>query len=242
MPAKEVEMATVSVIIPTLNEAENIDLLLERILEVRRIGGIDFGIVFVDSASSDETCARVENWREKGPVSLLRLEKNFGLAGAVLAASRSVDSDIVLVLDADLSHPPEVIPLLLKPILAGEYDMMLGSRYVAGGSTPDWPWTRRLSSRIATLPARFFCDVCDPLAGFFAVRRQLLSELPVAVPGFKIALALLAEYGSTVRVAELPISFRDRDFGVSKMSSTVALAYLGQLTALFLRRIRRGSR
>jgi dolichol-phosphate mannosyltransferase len=74
------------------------------------------------------------------------------------------------------------------------------------------------------------------------VRRQLLSELPVAVPGFKIALALLAEYGSTVRVAELPISFRDRDFGKSKMSSTVALAYLGQLTALFFRRIRLGSR
>ncbi len=231
-------MAAVTVIIPTLNEEDNIDILLERLLAVRKSAGMDFSVLFVDSASTDQTQARVRNWREKGPVRLLSRATNVGLAGAVLAGARAVNSDVVLVMDADLSHPPEAIPSLLGPILAEECDMVIGSRYVSGGATPDWPWSRRLSSRLATLPALFFCEVRDPLAGFFAIRRHFLSELPGSVPGFKIGLALLAEYGSNLRVKELPIVFRDRDYGRSKMNHGVAFAYLQQLFALFLKRLR----
>jgi dolichol-phosphate mannosyltransferase len=115
--------------------------------------------------------------------------------------------------------------------------MVIGSRYVEGGSMPDWPFSRKLSSRIATLPALFFCEVKDPLAGFFAVVRRRLTGLSDSVPGFKIGLAILAEYGKDLRVTEIPIEFRDRDYGESKMNYWVAFDYLKQLNKLALKRV-----
>ena len=102
---------------------------------------------------------------------------------------------------------------------------------------PDWPFSRKLSSRLATLPALFFCEVKDPLAGFFAIERRRLTELSGSVSGFKIGLALLAEYGKNLRVSEIPIEFRDRDHGESKMNYWVVFAYLKQLNNLALKRL-----
>ena len=229
-------MTTVTVIIPTLNEAENIDILLARILQVREASKLTFDVLFVDSASKDGTGDRIEAWQNRGPIRLLRREVNVGLAGAVIAGAKATEARFILVMDADLSHPPEAIPDLLAPLIAGTHDMMIGSRYVAGGATPDWPLSRRLSSRLATIPALLFCSVNDPLAGFFAVERRRLVELPGDVPGFKIGLAVLAEYGSELRVREIPIVFRDRDFGESKMNRKVMLDYLRQLIGLARRR------
>lgn len=232
-------MSAITIIVPTLNEAENIDLLLERLISVRQSSQLDFDILFVDSASSDGTGARVLEWQEKAPVRLLEQEKNTSLAGAVLAGANFTDSPYVLVMDADLSHPPEVIPTLLQPLLDGTYNMVIGSRYVKGGSLPDWPFSRKLSSKIATLPALLFCEVKDPLAGFFAVERRRLTELSSSVPGFKIGLAILAEYGKKLRVAEIPIEFRDRDYGESKMNYWVVFDYLRQLIHLSINRVTR---
>ncbi len=230
-------MRTITIIVPTLNEAENIDLLLTRIFKVRQSSKLDFDILFVDSASTDGTCERVLDWQQREPVRLLQHDVNVGLAGAVIAGARYTDSTYVLVMDADLSHPPEIIPQLLQPLLDGTHDMVIGSRYIAGGSLPDWPFLRRLCSRIATFPALFFCEVKDPLAGFFAVERRRLAELSDSVPGFKIGLALLAEYGKEMRVTEIPIEFRDRDYGKSKMNYWVAFDYLKQLNNLAWKRI-----
>lgn len=232
-------MTTITLIVPTLNEADNIDLLLKRVLSTRQSCGIDFDILFVDSASTDGTCDRVLDRRKGDAVQLLRLDTNMGLAGAVIAGAKYTDSEYVLVMDADLSHPPEVIPKLIGPLLEGTDDMVIGSRYVEGGSVPDWPFSRKLFSRIATLPALFFCGVKDPLAGFFAVERRKLTELSDSVPGFKIGLAILAEYGKELRVTEIPIEFRDRDFGESKMNYRVAFDYLKQLISLAFKRVGR---
>jgi dolichol-phosphate mannosyltransferase len=232
-------LSQVTIIVPTLNEEANIDLLLERIFQVRRSCHLDFDVLFVDSASKDGTCERVRAWQEREPVRLLRKDTNVGLAGAVIAGARTTDASLVVVMDADLSHPPEAIANLLQPLLAGTHDMVIGSRYVAGGSMPDWPLSRKLSSRLATLPALLFCDVQDPLAGFFALERRRLIELPGPVPGFKIGLAVLAEYGSSLRVKEIPIEFRDRDYGESKMDRRVAFEYLQQLIGLVIRRLRK---
>ncbi|MGB3211909.1 MAG: polyprenol monophosphomannose synthase [Desulforhopalus sp.] len=232
-------MSKVTIIVPTLNEAENIDLLLERVFSIRRSFNLDFDVLFVDSASTDETCDRVVRWQKKEPVRLLRHGINVGLAGAVIAGANYTDSKFVLVMDADLSHPPQAIPELLRPLLIGTHDMVIGSRYVEGGTVPDWPLPRRISSMIATFPARFFCKVKDPLAGYFAVERKRLTELSDSVPGFKIGLALLAEYRQEIRVTEVPIEFRDRDYGESKMNYMVAFDYLRQLTALTIKRLRR---
>ena len=225
-------MSAITIIIPTLNEAENIDLLLERILRIRQASHLDFDILFVDSASTDGTCDLVLAWQGKAPVRLLSLDVDMGLAGAVMSGARYTDARYILVMDADLSHPPELIPQMLQPLLDGTHDMVIGSRYIEGGSLPDWPFLRRMASRIATLPALLFCTVKDPLAGFFAVERRRLSDLSDSVPGFKIGLAILAYYRQELRVTEIPIEFRDRDYGQSKMNYRVALAYLKQLVAL----------
>lgn len=232
-------MARITIIVPTLNEEANIDLLLERIISVRRSSKLDFDVLFVDSASQDHTCQRVETWREREPVRLLRRSVNVGLAGAVIAGAKASDADFVVVMDADLSHPPEAIPLLLQPLLAGTHDMVIGSRYAAGGSMPDWPLSRKISSRLATIPALCFCDVRDPLAGFFAVCRWRLTKLSGPVPGFKIGLAILAEFGRELRIQEIPIEFRDRDYGQSKMNRRVAFDYLHQLLLLSRRKLSR---
>ncbi|MDK9707514.1 MAG: polyprenol monophosphomannose synthase [Desulforhopalus sp.] len=225
-------MSKTTVIIPTLNEEDNIDLLLERIFRARRLRDLDFDVLFVDSASQDATCEKVRAWMDHEPVRLLRRDVNLGLAGAVIAGAKATAATWVLVMDADLSHPPEMIPDLLEPLLAGTCDMVIGSRYVAGGATPDWPLSRRISSRLATYPALLFCDVHDPLAGFFAVERWRLTDLPGPVPGFKIGLAVLAEYCQEMRVKEIPVVFRDRDYGKSKMDSRIILQYLQQLLVL----------
>ena len=232
-------MNSVTVIVPTLNESENIDILLGRLLAVKSTQKIDFEILFVDSASTDNTCDCVKKWHEPAGVELLSLDKNVGLAGAVIAAVQKAETTFILVMDADLSHPPEAIPDLLRPLFENTHDMVIGSRYIVGGSTPDWPLSRRISSKIATIPALFFCDVHDPLAGFFAVQRQRLLELSGTVPGFKIGLAVLAEYGKELRVKEIPIEFSDRDFGESKMNRGVAFDYLKQLVILSTKRLRK---
>lgn len=232
-------MSRITVIVPTLNEEGNIDLLLERIFATLSREQQDFEVLFVDSASRDKTRERVLAWQGRGPVRLLARDVNTGLAGAVLAGAAASEATYLVVMDADLSHPPETIPELLAPLLAGSYDMVLGSRYIEGGSMPDWPVSRKLSSRLATLPALLFCDVRDPLAGFFALRRDLLLALPGPVPGFKIALAVLAAYHPRLRVLEVPIEFRDRDYGESKMNKKVVLQYLQQLAGLTGRRLLR---
>lgn len=230
-------MSLITIVIPTLNEAENIDLLLKKIINTRQSSHLDFDILFVDSASTDGTCDRVLEWQKKAPVRLLQHDCNIGLAGAVIAGAKHTESRFIVVMDADLSHPPEVIPELLQPLLDGAYDMVIGSRYIEGGSVPDWPFLRKLSSKIATLPALLFCEVRDPLAGFFAVERRRLLDLPGSVPGFKIGFAILAEFGKNIRVTEIPITFRDRDYGESKMNYWVVFEYLRQLNNLAFNRV-----
>jgi dolichol-phosphate mannosyltransferase len=228
----------ITLLIPTLNEEENIDLLMERVLSVLRSSPFAFNILFIDSASTDKTCAKVKSWTQGAPVQLLSRDVNVGLASAVIAGAKQTQARFVAVMDADLSHPPEDIPRLLAPLLGGDYDMVLGSRYIAGGSVPDWRMRRRVSSKLATLPALLFCDVKDPLAGFFALERRWLTQLPVDVPGFKVALAVLSEYRERLRVKEIPIVFQDRNLGDSKMSSQVVFDYIRQLGLILSRRVR----
>jgi dolichol-phosphate mannosyltransferase len=231
-------MDSFTVIVPTLNEEQNVDKLLEQLFRVKNDCRLDFDIIFVDSASTDNTCRKVERWQNGYPVALLSRKVNLGLADAVITGAKHAKNDCVVVMDADLSHPPGIIPELVQPVLEGSYDMVVGSRYVRGGAMPDWPLSRKLSSKVATLPALLFCSIKDPLAGFFAVTRNLLTTLPGSVPGFKIGLAILAENQSWLRVKEIPIVFRDRDFGESKMNRKVILEYFRQLRQLTLKKIR----
>ena len=145
----------VSIIVPTLNEEENIDLLLQRIFHAMLPVGVTFEILVVDGNSGDNTCSRVSAWGATHPVRLVCLESNLGLASAVMAGALEAAYEFVVVMDADLSHPPEKIPALLTPLLETRCDVVIGSRYVDGGATPDWPFIRKLTSKIASIPAFF---------------------------------------------------------------------------------------
>lgn len=225
-------MRSVSIVIPTRNEAENIDLLLNRIFTAMDSSEITFEIVFSDGASTDTTCDKIRQWQKTHPVQLVASEVNEGLSAAVIAGAHKANGKHIVVMDADLSHPPEKIVELLSHLVDGSHDMVIGSRYSRGGSTPDWPLSRKYASLLATLPARLYTDVKDPMAGFFAVHRKRLIEVTREISGFKIGLELLAVGGADLRVKEIPIEFKDRCHGISKMDVSVIFAYLKQLLLL----------
>ncbi len=225
-------MHGVSLIIPTRNEADNIDLLLQRIFQVDYLQSIDHEVIFVDDSSTDGTRTRVRSWCTDHPVRLIERDGRGGLASAVIAGARQARFAIGLVMDADLSHPPEKIAEILEPLLAGECDMVIGSRYVKGGATPEWPASRKIASKLATLPARLFTDVNDPMAGFFGVTIERLANLRPDVPGFKIGLEVLVAGGDELRVKEVPIVFNDRFEGFSKMNKQIIFEYLKQVLQL----------
>lgn len=226
-------MAGISIVVPTLNEADNIDPLMRRIFKVVLPDGISREIIFVDDNSTDDTAERVLAWSSTHPVRLIRRNGGAGgLASAVIVGTHEARYDIILVMDADLSHPPEKIPEMIQPLLDGSHDMVIGSRYVAGGATPEWPFFRKMASKIATFPARLFTDVHDPMAGFFAVARSFVTGLRPDVPGFKIGLEVLAVGGDRLQVLEIPIVFHDRFEGFSKMNKGVIVDYLKQVLQL----------
>ncbi len=151
----------VSVVVPTLNEAENVAPLVE---QIRRVAPDCDEIIIVDDGSTDGTRERVRALVAANPVRLIeRNEPTLGLSGAVLEGARAARGEVLVVMDADLSHPPEAIPNLLRPLLDGRADMVIGSRYVRGGTTPGWPVYRKAMSRIAAAMAYPLTGVHDSM-------------------------------------------------------------------------------
>jgi len=210
----------ISLVIPTLNEADNIAPLLARIAQCSPVPN---QIIFVDDGSTDGTRERILSLGSSMPVELIERDApSLGLAGAVIAGARAATGEWLVVMDGDLSHPPEKIVELLQPLLESRADMVIGSRYVKGGSTPGWPVWRKILSRTAAAFAYPLTGVHDSMCGFFAMPRELLLELTPSATGFKIAFEVLVQGGRNLRVVEIPIAFRDRCRGVSKMSFGVA--------------------
>ena len=232
MVQSEKIIPAVSIVIPTLNEAENIYPLLTRIFEVAESSRLSLEVVIVDDSSTDGTREQIRGWELTHPVTLVCRETKDGLASAVIEGARAARSAIVVVMDADLSHPPEILPELIAPLAAGTHDMVIGSRYTKGGSTPDWPLGRKMASRLATAPARILTDPQDPLAGFFSVWRDHLATLDKSVSGFKIGLEVLVAGEGKLRVAEVPITFYDRYKGKSKMNKGIIFDYFRQVLNL----------
>lgn len=221
-----------SIIIPTLNERENILLLLRAIEEVAACHGPMCEVLVVDDRSEDGTAALVASQSFALPLRIIERERLGGLAAAVLRGVAEARGKVVVVMDADLSHPPEAIPALVAPVLAGTHDIMIGSRHVPGGGCPGWPWRRRVMSRVAAWFAMPFTSAADPMSGFFAMRRSDLLALGAAPRGYKILLEALARHTDPRRVAEIPILFQDRKFGRSKLGLHTIRDYLLRLVAL----------
>lgn len=214
---------SISVIVSTLNEVENIGPLVSQILAT----GVPFHeIVFVDDRSTDGTQENIRALARDHRVRLIEREAGeIGLASAIMAGATAAEGELVVVMDADLSHPPERIPDLLAALLEGSADMVIGSRYMPGGSTPGWPLWRRLLSRTGAVFAFPLTSTRDSMSGFFAISRSKLLELGRSTAGFKMAFAIISRGGRKLRVQEIPIAFLDRVRGQSKMSFPLALNF-----------------
>lgn len=232
MAKADCEEVSISVIIPTLNEAENIGILISHLCAFRS-RSLAAEVIVVDDLSTDGTQDKVNAFCATNPVRLLeRSSPKNGLAGAVLAGAQLATHDIVVVMDADFSHPPDSVPALIAPLLANEADLVVGSRYAAGGSTPGWPLMRRIASRMACLIVWPVTGVHDSMSGFFAVRRERLVNTPADAAGFKILLELLIRGRGKIVVREIPIAFVDRERGTSKMNGAVIWIYLRRILKL----------
>jgi dolichol-phosphate mannosyltransferase len=160
-------------------------------------------------------------------VRVVRRAGKAGLASAVVAGFGAAKGDVLLVMDADLSHPPEVVPALLDAI-AGGADLAVGSRYVRGGGTMDWPLKRRVVSRVACLLGNVLVPIRDSTSGFFAIRRAVIDGVKLNPIGFKIGFEVMAR-GRYKKAVEVPYTFRDRELGKSKFGQREILQYVVQL-------------
>ncbi|MCP4759068.1 MAG: glycosyltransferase family 2 protein [Planctomycetes bacterium] len=220
----------VTVIVPTYQEAESLPGLLDR-LEAVRAGGVALNVLIVDDDSQDGTEAVIAEM-DRDWVRLLTRREDRGLSSAVLCGIQEATGEWCVVMDADLSHPPEVIPDFLAA-LRGDADFVVGSRYVPGGSTEDgWGVLRWINSKVATVMARPFTTVRDPMSGFLGFSRTLIDDSDVLDPvGYKIGLELIVK-GECRHVEEVPIHFSTRRHGQSKLSLRVQLQYLNHIVRL----------
>ena len=214
---------SVSIIVPTLNEEENIQPLVSEITAC----AVPFReILFVDDHSTDATREKIRALARRHPIRLIEQDgADQGLAGAIMSGARAAHGEILLVMDADLSHPPDRIKDLVMPVFAGTADLVVGSRYVKGGSTLGWPVWRRVVSRAGAALAQPLTGLNDSMCGFFAIGRSRLLELEPQTSGFKIVFEAMLRARGTLRVHEIPIAFRERTRGKSKMSFVVALRF-----------------
>jgi dolichol-phosphate mannosyltransferase len=236
------------VVLPTYNEAETIADVLRRI----RAAGAPVDVLVVDDSSPDGTADVAEAMgREVGGVEVLRRPAKAGLGSAYRTGFRiglERGYDVLMEMDADLSHDPATVPDLLEAVESGGADLAIGTRYMPGGSIPDWPWYRRAISRLGCLYARRALGISarDATSGFRAYSREALEEIDldhVAADGygFQVEMAYLVERNGG-RVTEVPIEFRDRALGHSKMSFRIVVEALVLVTWWGLRdRLRRPS-
>ncbi|MDO8740146.1 MAG: polyprenol monophosphomannose synthase [Candidatus Woesearchaeota archaeon] len=228
----------ISIIIPTYNEKENIKNLIAEISNIFKKNKIKGEIIIVDDNSPDGTGKIAENLSKKYSVKVLHRKGKLGLSSAVVAGFKAAKGSILGVMDADFSHPPEIIPELIKPILNENIDFVIGSRHVKGGGIENWPLLRKLISKGATLLAKTVTNVKDPMSGLFFLKKSVIKGIKFDSKGFKICLEILVK-GSYKTVKEVPYIFKDRRVGKSKLGAGEYLNYVVTLARLIKYKIAR---
>ena len=222
---------TVTIVLPTYEEVESLPSLIAAIETIRVDDLSDLSLLIVDDNSNDGTESLIEElalpW-----VQLIVRRNERGLSSAVLRGLQEVETEFCVIMDADGSHPPEAVPSTIQALRDGA-DFVVGSRYVQGGTTEDgWGVLRWINSKIATLMARPFTSVIDPMSGFLAFRLSILQDAADINPvGYKIGLELIVKCGCS-NVTEIPIHFRTRQLGKSKLTIRVQWEYLQHVILL----------
>jgi dolichol-phosphate mannosyltransferase len=224
-----------ALVVPTLNEAGNVDRVLGEVTAALSETQYEYEIVVVDDGSTDGTVERVRAWGERDPrIRLISRVGERGLAGAVLYGWSQSQANLLGVIDADLQHPPELLPKLLKA--AEQADIAVASRYSQNHGTKGWNPLRAAVSRLSTLAAaplihKKNLQVTDPMSGFFIIHRRCIEGLVFQTTGFKLLLEILVR--GRIQVArEVAYHFGLRRAGRSKANATVAFHYLHLLGRL----------
>jgi len=223
-----------SVIVPTFNERDNVATLFRR-LETA-LAGVSWEVIFVDDNSPDQTWDVVRGLaRRDSRVRCIRRIGRRGLSGACIEGILASSAPCAAVIDADLQHDETQLPKMLELLQAGQADLLIGSRYIAGGSAESFNKQRAGASALATEVAKRVLRVklADPMSGFFMMRRDRFEELApqLSTQGFKILLDVVATARGNLRVKEIPYTFGARLHGESKLDSMVALDFLGLVLA-----------
>lgn len=220
-----------SLVVPTLNERPNIGPLIVRIEAVLKQEPFEFEIILVDDNSPDETWRLAqETAKEDSHLQVIRREGARGLATAVVDGWKTAKGEILGVMDADLQHPPEILPDLLAPIFKGVADIAIGSRHTSGGGVGEWNLPRRFVSRGAAAIAFLLLPqilrvIQDPMSGFFLMKRSVIDSALLKPTGYKILLEILAK-GNYGKIVEVPYVFEERKNGKSKLGPKQYLEFL----------------
>jgi dolichol-phosphate mannosyltransferase len=228
-----------SIIVPTYNESQNIVRILDSIAETLS-PYTAAEIIVVDDNSPDGTAeiaglhAKNISDNKKLHVEIIRREGKLGLSSAIIAGIQSATGDLLVVMDGDFSHPPQVIPSIIEGLQDSNCDIVIASRYIKGGSIIGWPFKRRLMSKGATKIARYGLgiEVRDPVSGFFAFRRDIIDGIKFDAIGYKMLLEILVKTKGA-RIKEVPYTFTNRRMGTSKLDAGVMFDYLRAVMQLY---------
>ncbi|HXJ51738.1 MAG TPA: glycosyltransferase family 2 protein [Burkholderiales bacterium] len=219
----------ISVIVPTFNERDNVLELVSRL--ERCLAGRAWEVIFVDDDSPDDTAALVRRLAQQDRrVRCLQRIGRRGLSSACVEGMLASGAPVLAVMDGDLQHDEELLPRMLDVLKQGNADVVVGTRYSAGGGVGQWEASRARMSRFATRLSRYVvrADISDPMSGFFALRREAFEAAvrQLSSIGFKILLDLVASSPAPLRICELPYQFRTRRAGESKLDSQAVWEYL----------------
>ena len=220
-----------SIIIPTYNERDRLPELVRAIFEACASEQVVAELVVVDDNSPDGTGALADELAQGRRMRVVHRAGKLGLGTAAIAGFEAASAPIVGVIDADMSHPPTLLPRMFAMLQQHRADAVVASRYIPGGGTRNWPLTRLVMSRLACLLASRLTRVRDATSGFFLIRRDLARGVNISAGGFKICLELLVR-AQPQTVVEVPYVFVGRTAGESKMNLREAMGYLVQLRQL----------
>lgn len=219
----------VAVVVPTLNEAANVERLIEKLSAV--LAGRGWEVLFVDDNSPDGTSDVVRRLaRTSRHVRIVQRVGRRGLSSAVIEGALATAAPVIAVMDGDLQHSEDALPRLIDAVASGDADIAIGTRYADGGGTGDWDAGRVRMSQLATKVGQLALrtSISDPMSGFFAMRREAFeAALPrLSAIGFKILIDIVASSPTPPRIAEISYQFRSREAGESKIGARVIAEYL----------------
>ncbi len=221
----------ISIIVPTYNERENLHKLAHRVHN--SLCDLDYELIIVDDNSPDGTGDLAEELSREKPIKVVHRQGKLGLASASIEGFRNAEGDVLGVIDADLQHPPEKIPDLLRQI--GGADLAIASRYVDGGGVEGWTFTRKVISRVAKIIPQFLFakirPVKDPLSGFFLFKSKVIEDVELNPIGYKILLEILIK-GKYKSMMEVPYTFQEREKGTSCFNTAEQINYARHLLRL----------